>query len=142
MATSFYVSSTCTLVQFLREIRRCRGAFRIVIAAASGCAYLRPAVKRSWQFVPAAFALFLLPACGRPATEAECDEIVGRIAELELKEAKSADPADVQRQVTETKEAFRSKMKTQCVGKRVTDYALRCVRNAKTAEEIVQKCLD
>ncbi|HVU02617.1 MAG TPA: hypothetical protein VHE30_12735 [Polyangiaceae bacterium] len=90
----------------------------------------------------AAFVLFAAPGCGRPATEAECDEIVGRIAELELREAKSADPADVQRQVTETKEAFRSKMKTQCVGKRVTDYALRCVRNAKTAEEIVQKCLD
>jgi hypothetical protein len=99
-------------------------------------------VKRSWQLVPAAFALFLLSACGRPATEAECDEIVGRIAELELKEAKTADPTDVQRQVTETKEAFRSRMKTHCVGKRVTDYALRCVRNAKTAEEIVQKCLD
>jgi len=83
-----------------------------------------------------------ISGCGRPATEAECDEIVGRIAELELKEAKNADPTDVQKQVAETKQAFHDKTRSQCVGKRVTDYALRCVRNAKTAEEIVQKCLD
>jgi hypothetical protein len=84
----------------------------------------------------------VIAGCGRPATEAECDEIVGRIAELELREAKNADPADVQKQVAETKQAFHEKTRSQCVGKRVTDYALRCVRNAKTAEEIVQKCLD
>lgn len=86
--------------------------------------------------------VLLLTACGRPASEAECDEIVGRIAELELNESKGADPADVQKQVAETKRAFRDKTRAQCVGKRVTDYALRCVRNAKTAEEIVKKCLD
>ena len=89
-----------------------------------------------------AFGASGLTGCGRPATEAECDEIVGRIAELELGEAKSADPADVQKQVAETKQVFRDKTRKQCVGKRVTDYALRCVRNAKTAEEIVKKCLD
>lgn len=87
-------------------------------------------------------AALLLVGCGRPATEAECDEIVGRIAELELREAKTADPADVEKQVAETKQTFRSKTRSMCVGKRVTDYALRCVRNAKTAEEIVKKCLD
>jgi hypothetical protein len=87
-------------------------------------------------------AVLFVPACGRPATEAECDEIVGRIAELELGETKTADPADVQKQVAETKQTFRGKTRSMCVGKRVTDYALRCVRNAKTAEEIVKKCLD
>lgn len=87
----------------------------------------------------------LLPAlagCGRPATQAECDEIVGRIAELELGETNTADPAEVEKQIAETKQVFRDKTRAQCVGKRVTDYALRCVRNAKTAEEIVKKCLD
>lgn len=102
-------------------------------------------MTRIW--LPAALFLALagplgLSGCGRPATEVECNEIVGRIAELELGEAKSADPADVQKQVAETKQAFRDKTRAQCVGKRVTDYALRCVRNAKTAEEIVKKCLD
>jgi hypothetical protein len=95
---------------------------------------------RSW--LTASILLGALTACGRPATEAECDEIVGRIAELELRESKGADPDDVKRQVAETKQAFRDKTRAHCVGKRVTPYALKCVRSAQTAEEIVQKCLD
>ena len=86
-------------------------------------------------------ALFLA-ACGRPATDAECDEIVTRITQLELGESKVSDQAEVQKQVEETRQAFKAKTKEQCVGKRVTDSALRCVRNAKTAEEIVQECLN
>jgi inorganic pyrophosphatase len=86
-------------------------------------------------------ALFLA-ACGRPATEAECDEIVTRIAQLELGESKVSDKAEVEKQVQETREAFRAKTREQCVGKRVTERALGCVRNAKTAEEIVQECLN
>jgi hypothetical protein len=83
-----------------------------------------------------------LTACGRPATQGECDEIVGRIAELELREAKTASPDEVQKQVLETKQAFREKTKRECVGKRITNRALTCVRNAKTAEEIVRECLN
>jgi hypothetical protein len=83
-----------------------------------------------------------LAACGRPATQQECDEIVGRIAELELREAKTTSPDDVQKQVLETKQAFREKTKHECVGKRITTRALACVRNAKTAEEIVRECLN
>jgi hypothetical protein len=84
----------------------------------------------------------LLTACGRPATEAECDEIVARITELELKESKVSDKLEVQKQVTETQAAFKGKTKEQCVGKRVTERALACVRAAKTAEEIVRECLN
>lgn len=84
----------------------------------------------------------LLAACGRPATQEDCDFIVGRIAELELSDTKSADPAEVAKQVAETKHEFQAKAKRECVGKRVTERALRCVRGAKTAEEIVRECLD
>ncbi len=92
--------------------------------------------------VLAPIALTILTSCGRPATEQECDEIVGRIAELELREAKAGTPDEVQKQVLETKEAFRAKTKHECVGKRITSHALTCVRNAKTAEEIVHECLN
>lgn len=84
----------------------------------------------------------VLIACGRPATQSDCDFIVGRIAELELRADKGADPQDVAKQVAETKQEFQAKAKRECVGKRVTEKALRCVRNAKTAEEIVQRCLN
>jgi hypothetical protein len=80
--------------------------------------------------------------CGRPATQQECDEIVGRIAELEIREATSAAPADVAKQISDTKQAFQAKSKRECVGRRITKQALGCVRSAKTAEEIVHVCLD
>lgn len=89
-----------------------------------------------------ALALALSMACGRPATEAECGEIVARIAELELRSTPGADPAEIEKQVAETKKEFVGKAQRECVGRRISDGALRCVRNAKTAEEIVHECLD
>ena len=83
-----------------------------------------------------------LPACGRPATQEDCDLIVGRIAELELKASSSPDPAELAKQVAETKTEFQAKAKRECVGKRVTDRALSCVRGAKTADEVVRTCLN
>jgi hypothetical protein len=81
-------------------------------------------------------------ACGRPATQADCDFIVGRIAELELGVGPATDHALVEKQIAETKLEFQAKARKECVGKRVTERALRCVRDAKTAEEIVRKCLN
>lgn len=84
----------------------------------------------------------LAAGCGRPATQEECDEIIGRIAELEIREAASAAPAEVAKQVSETKQTFQAKSRRECVGRRITKRAIGCVRNAKTAEEIVRVCLD
>lgn len=86
--------------------------------------------------------VILLAGCGRPATQQECDEIVGRIAELEIREGASAAPDEVEKQVHETKQAFQAKSKRECVGRRITTRALGCVRSAKTAEEIVKVCLN
>lgn len=80
--------------------------------------------------------------CGRPATIADCDEIVAKIAELELRSAKASDPSLIAKEVADTKQAFQAKAKQECVGKRITERALRCVRNAKTAEEVVKECLN
>lgn len=81
-------------------------------------------------------------ACGRPATISDCEEIVARIAELELRSAPASDPSSIAKEVRDTQEAFQAKAKQECVGKRITDRALKCVRNAKTAEEIVHECLN
>jgi len=87
-------------------------------------------------------ALLLAGGCGRPATIADCEEIVARIAELELRGAKTADPSLIAKEVADTKVAFQAKAKKECVGKRITQSALDCVRHAKTAEEIVRECLN
>jgi hypothetical protein len=82
----------------------------------------------------------VLVGCGRPVTEQECSEIVGRIAELELKEA--ARGADIASEVKATQAAFHDEAMKDCVGKRVTDDALACVRAATSAKQIVEECFD
>lgn len=89
------------------------------------------------------FLLLLVPlSCGRPVTEAECEEIVGRIAELELESTQTVSGAELQAEVEATKRAFKDEAMRDCVGKRVTEDALACVRSATTASQIVQECFD
>lgn len=85
----------------------------------------------------AAVALLVL-ACGRPATEAECDEIVVRITELELK-AHGGDGA-TKEEVKATREALKKTSLRECVGRRISDEAMACVRSAKSAQQIVDTC--
>jgi len=80
----------------------------------------------------------LVSACGRPATQQECDEIVVRVTELELK-ARGIAGGDGQ-EVQETKEALRKSTLHDCVGRRISDKAMACVRAAKTAQALVSEC--
>lgn len=80
----------------------------------------------------------LLLACGRPATEKECDEIVTRIAELELR-ARGAAGSDAD-EVRATREALRKTTLKECVGRRISDDAMTCVRTATTSAQIVDEC--
>ncbi|HEY5960652.1 MAG TPA: hypothetical protein VIV60_29060 [Polyangiaceae bacterium] len=89
-----------------------------------------------------AFALLLAAGCGRPATEAECNEIVTRTATLEYQAvSKTAGPVDPS-QIETIRARVKDSMLKNCVGKRITDKALRCVRSAKAAKEIEEKCFD
>jgi hypothetical protein len=65
--------------------------------------------------------------------------VVDRNVELQLKQLGTTDPATVAKR----KEEMRASMKDdidKCVGKRVTDGMMACVRNAQTADQI-DKCL-
>lgn len=79
--------------------------------------------------------------CGHPASDKECQEIVERIATLELeKSAGTSDPKAVGEQVDETKKALATNTLKDCVGKRITERAMQCVRLAKTSQQIVDDC--
>src|SRR3954463_2367806 len=79
--------------------------------------------------------------CGHPATDKECQEIVERIATLELEKATgSNDPKSVGAQVDETKKALAPNTLKDCVGKRITERAMQCVRGAKSSQQIVDDC--
>jgi hypothetical protein len=79
-----------------------------------------------------------LSACGRPATQKECDEIVVRVTELELK-ARGVAGSDGQ-EVQETKEALSKTTMRDCVGRRISDKAMACVRTAQSAQQLVSEC--
>ncbi|MEO6600956.1 MAG: hypothetical protein ABIQ16_13840 [Polyangiaceae bacterium] len=80
-------------------------------------------------------------ACGHPASNTECQEIVERIATLELeKAAGTADAAAVGTQVNETKKALAPNTLKDCVGKRMTERAMQCVRSATSSAQIVDDC--
>jgi len=82
-------------------------------------------------------ALAVVSACGRPATLEECNEIVRRIVELELSARGAAGQSP--EVVRDTTAALEKATLEQCVGRRIDDEAMQCVRTAKTAEDVV-KC--
>ena len=77
-----------------------------------------------------------LGGCGRPATRAECDEIVERMARLQLESTRPARPETIEAKVEQTKAKLVDKTKEYCLGKRVTNRAMECVRSAQTAEAV------
>jgi hypothetical protein len=94
-----------------------------------------------------AVALFACAACGHPASEAECQIIVERIVELELKAQNVTDPAEIAKRKGESLglgdagAAMGGDVLKGCIGKHVTDRAIDCVREAKSASEITDRCL-
>src|SRR6266545_5957411 len=84
----------------------------------------------------AAFALVVLGSavlastagCGHPASEAECQTIVERIVELELKAQNVTDPAEVAKRRTESLglsgDRGRAEVLQGCVGTGITDRCL------------------
>lgn len=83
--------------------------------------------------------------CGREATESDCQLIMDRVVELELRSQNVTDPAEIRRKRNETlglaADGSRKAWLEGCIGRRVTNRALDCVRAAKTADEITNQCL-
>ncbi len=84
----------------------------------------------------------LLPSCGHPASVAECEEIIERVARLELEKKSGGSEQAVKDEIEETKNALRESTMKDCVGKRITASAMKCVRQAKTSKEIIERCFD
>jgi len=87
----------------------------------------------------AALAL-LLGGCGHPATTEECQEIFERSAVIELRKQKITEPELVRQRTEEARATTGDELLKQCLGRRITDRAMRCVRRANTTEEL-EACL-
>src|SRR5262249_24197133 len=91
-------------------------------------------------FLSSALAVFAT-GCGHPATRAECEEIVQRSAEVELRSQNVTDPKVIEERTAAMRAAKGDELLDECIGKRITTSALECVRKATTASQM-DKCLD
>jgi hypothetical protein len=78
--------------------------------------------------------------CGHPATHDECEAIFQRSAEIELRSQHVTDPKVIAERTAAVRAARGEELIKQCVGRRITDSAIACVRRAETPEE-VDRCL-
>lgn len=92
------------------------------------------------RFAPALFLLAML-GCGHPASDKECQEIADRVTELELQSSPvGRDPDTAKEQLERTRAWVKETQLKACVGRRITDSAMQCVRSAKKAQEITDAC--
>jgi hypothetical protein len=73
--------------------------------------------------------------CGHKASDADCQFILDRNVEVQMKAMHIADPVAVDKRKQEIHAELKSQL-TGCVGKRITDAMLACVARAQTAEDI------
>src|SRR5690606_38528472 len=78
--------------------------------------------------------------CGHPASESECRDLAQHIAKLRL-QARGFDAAEIGRRLAQAEQDPEYKKTMEgCVGKRITEESLACVKNATSPEEIKLKC--
>ncbi|MFO0678297.1 MAG: hypothetical protein U0169_17300 [Polyangiaceae bacterium] len=82
---------------------------------------------------------FGMTGCGRSATDADCELIIDRNVEAQMKAMNVGDPAAIAKRQAELKAQMKSELK-DCVGRRVTDRMMSCVKTAETPEAI-DSCL-
>jgi hypothetical protein len=92
----------------------------------------------SWTVAVAALVLGTSIGCGRRATELDCQLIVDKSVELQLRETNQS-PDAIQKREEQVRAELQDEIKS-CEGRRVTDKTIACVRDATTTEGL-DKCL-
>lgn len=67
--------------------------------------------------------------------------ILRQAARLELKERLDQSEGLLQAEIMEIEQSLRPIMMEKCVGKRITESALACVKRAETSEQLFRECL-
>jgi hypothetical protein len=96
-------------------------------------------MRRAYVLVLALIGCVLC-GCGHKASEADCQLIVDRMIEVQLDAHNLTDPDERKRQKDIMTNRTTGMDMKDCVGRRVTDGMLECVKKAQTQDEI-QTCL-
>jgi hypothetical protein len=74
-------------------------------------------------------------ACGRKATVADCQLIVDQNVAVQMRAMHVVDPAAIAKKQAELQTELKGELK-ECVGRRVSDTMMSCVKGAQTSDEI------
>jgi hypothetical protein len=74
--------------------------------------------------------------CGRRATHEDCQLIVDRSVELQLRETNETDAQAIAKRTAEVRAALDGEIKSCERDRRVTEKTMACVRSAKTTQEL------
>ena len=106
-----------------------------------------PAVREipiGWSTVAALAAAALLAdtlsACGRRATELDCQLIVDKSVELQLRETNQTSPDAIEKREEQVRAELQDEIESCERDRRVTERTLACVHAASTTQEL-DKCL-
>ena len=100
----------------------------------------RPLRSAPWARAPRMVAALLaVTGCGRRATLADCQLIVNRGVELQMKGMSLTDSAAVQKREEQVRASLQIEIDS-CEGRRVTERMIACVRAAPTTADLDQ-CL-
>lgn len=85
----------------------------------------------------AILVILALTGCGRKATMTDCEFIIDRNVEVQMRSMGIADLIQVEKRKLEIRGEEQTKTELrECVGKRVTDGFLACVKKADTTAEL------
>jgi hypothetical protein len=87
----------------------------------------------------AALVALGLSGCGHRATELDCQLIVDKSVELQLRETNQTSPEAIEKREEQVRAELQEEIKS-CEGRRVTEKTLACVHSASTTQEL-DKCL-
>ncbi len=87
----------------------------------------------------AALLMGTLSGCGRRATELDCQLIVDKSVELQLRETNQTSAEAIEKREEQVRAELQDEIKS-CEGRRVTDKTMACVHAAPTTQEL-DKCL-
>ena len=81
----------------------------------------------------------LVVACGRKATPADCQLILDRSVELQMKEMDKTDPDAIAKRQASLRQELEGEIK-DCVGRTISEAMMACVRRATSSTEL-EKCM-
>lgn len=102
---------------------------------------LRPAIRAAGAALGTVLVAAWATGCGHRATKAECEEIFTRSAELALAQKDVRERTEVDKQVEQARVTKGDKLITECMGRRITEDAMECVRRSESPQGL-EACLD